>query len=84
MKIQTQFVVDPKFGSTFFFSIDYHRPSINWELYAHLAWVLNAYLSAKTVLVLLQGSQPIPHSVPLAKHLSPGMWKNLMALRSPK
>lgn len=81
MRFKTQFIVDPKTGSTFFWAVEFNQPSYDWKLLAHLAWVLNAYLPAQTVLRLLRGTQPIPHSVLLAKHLSPGMWKNLMALR---
>ena len=80
MRIHTQSNVDLKCWSTFLVSVNFHLPSHDKELLAHLAWVLNAYLPAETVLKLLAGNKPIPHCVPLPQHLSPSRWKNLIAL----
>ena len=80
IKVQTLFKVVPKGGTTFFLSLTPQSPCYDKELLAHLAWVLNAYLPASTVLKLLAGNKPIPHTIPLPPHLSPGRWKNLIAL----
>lgn len=78
MLIHTSFSLDDRGGITFLLQFNPTISSANWRGVAHLAWVLNAYMSAEKVLTILNPPHKILHSQPLDKWLTPERWETMI------